>query len=206
MRETTSQRVSDRVGSAFCRKDISQILPSFDSRPSAESNPPLADWYVIQTKAGDERRAELNLSNQGIETFLPLYKVYQFNSGRVVEKKKPLFPNYLFARFDLSIHYYKVKWTRGVSRIVGFGDSPSPVPEEVIKAIKNRIGKDNLIELDDHWQEGDRVQVISGPLKGLQGLFQKRLSDKERVRILLDMLGIGVVVQIPRWQLKKELD
>jgi len=190
MREPTTQRLSDRVESAFGRKDISPILPSFE----------------IQTKAGDEGRAEINLSHQGIETFLPLYKVHQFNFGRVVEKKKPLFPNYLFARFDLSIHYYKVKWTRGVSRIVGFGDSPSPVPEEVIKAIKNRIGKDNLIELDDHWQEGDRVQVISGPLKGLQGLFQKRLSDRERVRILLDMLGIGVVVQIPRWQLKKGLD
>jgi len=206
MREPTTQRLSDRVESAFGRKDISPILPSFDSRLPTVSAPPLADWYVIQTKAGDEGRAEINLSHQGIETFLPLYKVHQFNFGRVVEKKKPLFPNYLFARFDLSIHYYKVKWTRGVSRIVGFGDSPSPVPEEVIKAIKNRIGKDNLIELDDHWQEGDRVQVISGPLKGLQGLFQKRLSDRERVRILLDMLGIGVVVQIPRWQLKKGLD
>jgi len=70
----------------------------------------------------------------------------------------------------------------------------------VIKAIKNRIGNDNLIDLDDHWQEGDRIRVISGPLKGLYGLFQKRLSGRGRVRVLLYMLGVGAMVQIHQWQ------
>jgi len=97
------------VGLAFARKDINPIFSSVDSRFPTESNPPLVNWYVIQTKEGDEGRAELNLSNQGIETFLPLYKMHQFNFGRVIEKKKPLFPNYLFASFDLSSYYYKVK-------------------------------------------------------------------------------------------------
>lgn len=161
------------------------------------------NWYLIQTKPGNEQRAEFNLSNQGIETFLPLYKVHQINFGRITEKKKPLFPSYLFARFELSSNYYKVKWTRGVNKIVAFGDFPVPVADEIIQGIKNRAGKDNLIELDEDWQEGDIVEIISGPLKGLQGIFQKRISDKGRIKILLSMLRAEVPVHIPKWQLKR---
>ncbi|MGB9700139.1 MAG: transcription termination/antitermination protein NusG [Thermodesulfobacteriota bacterium] len=160
-------------------------------------------WYVIQTKPGNEQRAEFNLSNQGIETFLPLYKAQLISFGRLTEKKKPLFPNYLFAKLELSAHYSQVKWTRGVSKIVAFGDIPVPVSEEVIQAIKSRVGKDNLIELEENWREGDLVEIISGPLKGLQGIFQRKLSDKGRIKILLSMLGIEVPVQIPQWQIKK---
>lgn len=161
------------------------------------------NWYLIQTKPGNELRADFNLSNQGIETFLPLFKAHQISFGRIIENKKPLFPNYLFAKFALSSHYYQVKWTRGVSKIVAFGDFPVPVSEEVIQAIKNRAGKDNLIELEEDWQEGDIVEIISGPFKGLRGIFQKKTSDKERIKILLSILGAEVPVHIPKWQLKR---
>lgn len=161
------------------------------------------NWYLIQTKPGNEQRAEFNLSNQGIETFLPLYRVHQFNFGRITEKKKPLFPSYLFARFELPSNYYQVKWTRGVHKIVAFGDLPVPVSDEIIQAIKKRAGKDNLIELEEDWQEGDIVEIISGPLKGLRGIFQKKISDKGRIKILLSMLGAEVPVHIPKWQIKR---
>jgi transcriptional antiterminator RfaH len=160
-------------------------------------------WYVIQAKAGNEHRAGINLSNQEIETFLPLYKSHQYHQGRMLQKIKPLFPNYLFAKLDLDLHYYKVKWTRGVSKILGFGNGPIPISEKVIETIKNRMGKDNLVKLEEEWKEGDIVQIASGLFKGLMGVFQKRMSDKGRVRILLSMIGVDVPVQISQWQLKK---
>jgi len=61
-------------------------------------------WYVIKTKPGTEHRVEINLSNQGIETFLPLFESRQYNQGRMLQKIKPLFPNYLFAKLDLDLH------------------------------------------------------------------------------------------------------
>lgn len=161
------------------------------------------NWYLIQTKAGEEQRAESNLAHQGVETFLPLYKTHQISFGRVTAKKKPLFPSYLFAKFELPSHYYQVKWTRGVSKIVAFGDAPVPVADEVIQAIKKRVGKDNLIELEEDWQQGDIVEIISGPLKGLRGILQKNISDKGRIKILLSMLGAEVSAHIPKWQLKR---
>ena len=52
-------------------------------------------------------------------------------------------------------------------------------------------------------KEGDLVQVTSGPLKDLVGVFQKRMSGKDRVKILLNLIGVDVPVQISKWQVRK---
>jgi transcription antitermination factor NusG len=56
---------------------------------------------------------------------------------------------------------------------------------------------------DLEWKEGDIVQITSGPFKELTGIFQKRVSDKGRVRILLSLIGVDIPVQISRWQIRK---
>jgi len=160
-------------------------------------------WYVVHAKPGNERRVETNLMNQEIETFLPMVAAYRYIDGEMVHRIKPLFPNYLFARLDLNLHYYKVKWTRGVNKILGTGDMAVPISEKVIQTLKSRTGADNLVALEEEWQEGDIVQVTSGPFKELRGVFQKRVSDHGRVRILLSLIGVEVPVQISQRQLKK---
>jgi transcriptional antiterminator RfaH len=160
-------------------------------------------WFVVQTKPNAEHRVETHLFNQKVEVFLPLTEAHQYRSGKIGRIIKPLFPNYLFARLDLKLHYYKVKWTRGVSKLLGFGDGPIPVSDKVILAIKERMGKDNLVKLEEELKEGDVVQITSGPFKELNGIFQKKISDNGRVRILLNLIGVEVPVQIGRWQIKK---
>jgi len=160
-------------------------------------------WYVIHTKPGDEDRVRTNLQNQEIESFLPLLETYQYCNGSMIPKIKPLFSNYIFAKLDLELHYYKVKWTRGVNKILGSGNEPVPISAKVIQTIKERSGKDNLVKLEDELKDGDMVQINSGPFKSLRGVFQKMMSSKGRVRILLSLIGVDVPVQISRWQIKK---
>ena len=160
-------------------------------------------WYVVQTKPGNEHRVETNLLNQEIETFLPLVENYQCKCGKMVQTIKPFFPNYLFARIDLGLHYYKVTWTRGVSKILGAGNEPVSISEKVIQSIKEKIIKGNVVKLEDELKEGDFVQITSGPFKDLTGIFQKKMSDSGRVRILLSLIGVDVAVQLSQWQIKK---
>jgi transcription antitermination factor NusG len=96
-----------------------------------------------------------------------------------------------------------VKWTRGVSRILGNKEGPVSISERVIQTIQKRVGKDDLIELEAKIKEGDLVEVTSGPLKNLIGVFQKRMSGKDRVKILLNLIGVDVPVQISKWQIHK---
>lgn len=166
-------------------------------------NPINAQWYVVQTKPANEHRVEMNLFNQGIEVFLPLLETFQYSHAKVIQKIKPLFSNYLFAKLDIDVHYYKVRYTRGVNKILGSGVEPVPISEKVIQTIHERTGKGNLVKLEEEWREGDLVRINSGPFKELIGVFQKKMSDNGRVRILLNLIGVDVPVQISRWQIKK---
>jgi transcriptional antiterminator RfaH len=163
----------------------------------------LRSWFVIQTKPGSEQRVQTNLSNQEIEVFLPLLAVFQDSHGKIVQKIKPLFPNYLFSKLDIDVHYYQVKWTRGVNKILGVGSQPIPVSEKVIETIKARMGESNFVRLDDGLEEGNIIQFTSGPFKDLMGVFDKKMSDGKRVRVLLSLIGVDVPVQVSRWQIKK---
>lgn len=171
--------------------------------PNNSINPTSAQWYVIQTKPGNEHRVEMNLFHQEIEVFLPLLETFQYSHAKVLQKIKPLFSNYLFAKLDIDAHYYKVKWTRGVNKILGSGVEPVPVSEKVIQTIRERTGKGNLVKMEEEWREGDPVRINSGPFKELIGVFQRKMSDSGRVRILLNLIGVDVPVQISRWQIKK---
>jgi transcriptional antiterminator RfaH len=160
-------------------------------------------WFVIHTKPRDEYRVKNHFEGMEIETLLPLCENFQYSHGRMCRVINPLFSNYLFARLDLERHYYKVKWTRGVNRILGVGNEPTPISEMVIQMLKDRMGGDGTVKLLEDLQEGDLVQITSGPLKDFIGVFQRRLSSGERVRILLNLIGAEVPVQISRGQLKK---
>ena len=160
-------------------------------------------WYVVQTKPGNEDRVQNNLQRQEIENFLPRLGTYEHRQGAMVHRIKPLFPNYLFAKFHLGLHYYNVKWTRGVNRILGNGSEPTPISGQVISMIKEKAGENNLIRLEDEWKEGDLIQVTSGPFKDLMGIFQKKMSSQGRVRVLLSLIGVDVPVQISKWQIKR---
>jgi transcriptional antiterminator RfaH len=177
--------------------------PINPTNPTDSTNPTNSHWYVIQTKPGNEHRVETNLSTQGIEVFLPLLESCQFSSGKMIQKIKALFPNYVFATLDINLHYYKVKWTRGVHKILGNGSEPLPVSERVIQTIRDRMGENRFVRLDEELQEGALVQFTSGPFKDLMGVFDRRVSEGKRVRVLLSLIGVDVPVQVSRYQIKK---
>jgi transcription elongation factor/antiterminator RfaH len=160
-------------------------------------------WFVIHTKPKGEYRVKNHFEGMEIETLLPLYENFRYSHGKMSRVISPLFPNYLFAKLDLERHYHKVKWTRGVGKILGVGNEPAPISEVVIQMIKERMGDDDTVKLLEDLQEGDLVQITSGPLKDFVGVFQKGLSSQKRVKILLNLIGVEVPVQISRLQIKK---
>jgi transcriptional antiterminator RfaH len=166
-------------------------------------NPTDLRWYVIQTKPANEHRVEAHLSNQEIAAFLPMLETFHYLNGKMIPKIKPMFPSYLFAKLDIQAAYYRVKWTRGVNKILGNGGEPVPVSEKVIQALRQRMGEKNVVRLDDDLEKGSVVQFTSGPFKDLTGVFDKKMSDGGRVRILLNLIGVDASVQVSRYQIRK---
>jgi transcriptional antiterminator RfaH len=153
-------------------------------------------WYVIQTKPKKEEEAKSYLSTKGVEVFNPLMETFLLRNGRMNRELKPLFPNYMFGKFDLDQNYPLVRWAKGVKKVLGFGEYPTPIPEEVVEIIKERTDTHGIVRLKCHFQANDLIRIKTGPLRDLLGIFERWISDSERVRILLNMVGYQPVVEM----------
>jgi transcriptional antiterminator RfaH len=153
-------------------------------------------WYVIQTKPKEEDRAACYLSGKGVEILAPLLETFVSRNGRISKELKHLFPGYLFGNFDLDQNYPLVRWARGVKRVLGFGGYPTPVSDEVVKVIRMRTDCNGTVRLVKQFEPNDVIRIASGPMKDLLGIFERWVSDTERVRVLLNLIGYQPAVEM----------
>ena len=162
-------------------------------------------WYVIQTKPKQETRADSNLMAWNVETFNPKIKEWKRNNftGKFTLVVKSLFTNYIFARFQANSLLHKVCFTRGVHRVVSFGDAPKVVDDEIIALIHSREDADGFVRTGDEFVEGDKVIVKDGPLKNFVGVFQKEMKATDRVVVLLSAVSYQAHMQIEKERIRK---
>ena len=156
----------------------------------------MKSWYVIQTKPKKEYEANKYLSAKGLEVYSPLLETYSAIEGKLDKGSKPLFPGYIFSNFELPSDYSLVKWARGVKKIVGFGGNPTPIAEEVILEIRNRSGRNGIVKINREFFPEERIRIKSGPFKDFYGIFETWVSEKERVRILLNLIGYQPKIEL----------
>ena len=154
---------------------------------NSEGRLDLPKWYVIYTHSKQEERAESNLQAWGVESFNPKIRECQRNSftGRSVYSTKSFFQRYIFARFAANELLRKISLTRGVDRVVSFGEGPAPVDDEIINCIKARIGDDGFVRVGDNLELGDTVMINNGPFNNFVGVFDREIKNPNRVMILL---------------------
>lgn len=153
-------------------------------------------WYVVQTQANAEAKAVAHLGRQGFETYLPRYLKRRRHARRVDVVAAALFPRYLFVAIDMTVQRWRsIYSTAGVSRLVCNGDNPAPVPEDVVHLLKSREDAAGYIQLDHRpkFRVGDKIRVLEGVFYDCLGIYDG-MSDRERVGILLDLLGRKVRV------------
>ncbi len=163
--------------------------------PSRASVPRLP-WYGIRTKSNHERVAAVVLQSKGYEQYLPVYRCRQRWSDRIVETDRPLFPGYVFCRFDARKRLPIVS-TPGVVSVVGFGNEPAPISESEIDAVRAVLRSGLVAEPCPFLREGQRIRVRRGSLEGLEGILLKKKSDW-RIVVSVAMLQRSVAVEIDR--------
>ena len=146
-------------------------------------------WYAVSTKPHQEKQAELHIKQCGIECFLPLLKESKIIRRMRKTVIEPLFPGYLFARFDLDKHYRAVSYATGVRKIVEFGSGPVELDATMIDAIKERLNNGYVTLMPVRPVHGQVVHIKGGPLAGLQAVFMREMTDRNRVFLLLNTLG-----------------
>lgn len=151
-------------------------------------------WYAAYTSANHEKRVAEQLAGRSVEHFLPIYQVVRRWKDRRVKLQLPLFPGYIFVR--LALHdRLRVLQTPGVVRLVGFGETPSALPQDEIDALRTSLAAGIRAEPHPYLRVGRRVRVKSGPLTGMEGVL-KRIKNQDRLVISLDMILRSVAVEV----------
>ncbi len=148
----------------------------------------MENWYAVYLKWGHEKAVSRRLEGAGIETLSPLLRQKRFRNNRMIETIEPLFPCYVFARFDPDAHFRMISYTRGVRYIVG-GAFPMSVPVEIIGSIRGKIAGGVIALKPEDIEEGGQVMIKDGPFAGYYGLFKRYTKGSERCLVLLEALG-----------------
>jgi len=127
-------------------------------------------WFALQVRTRHELGVADYLCGQGYEWLLPLYKCRKRWSDRIKEVETPLFPGYLFCRFNPQDRLPILK-TPGVIQIVGFNHVPSPVDESEIQAIQTLMATGVPNQPWPYLGIGDKVRIESGSLRGVEGIL-----------------------------------
>src|SRR5271168_3783254 len=151
-------------------------------------------WFALQVRARQEFRIAEHLRLSGFDEFLPLYKCSKRWSDRIKEVESPLFPGYLFCRFD-PLDRLPILKIPGVIQIVGFNRQPIPVDEAEIHAIQALVASGIPNQPCPYLKIGDKVRIESGPLRGLEGLLVE-FQGNHRLVLSVTLLQRSVGVKI----------
>jgi transcriptional antiterminator RfaH len=162
-------------------------------------------WYAIQTKPKQEHRAEQTLRASNLETFAPTtrerspLKMGMETGYRIA----PLFPGYIFARFVVEQHLWRIRMSSGVHDVVSFGHGQARVDDDVIALLRARVAEIATRGPAPLFVPGDHVMVQDGPLRNLVGIFEREMNGCERVAVLLSTIHFRARTVIDRRCLAK---
>jgi transcriptional antiterminator RfaH len=163
-------------------------------------------WNVVQSKPQKEALLCEQLCLRRIETYYPRIRIQPVNPR--AHKIKPYFPGYLFICGDLGHKITSdLHWMPGAIGLVGFGDEPATVPDELIQKIKFKVDSINNVGADvfNELEPGVPIVIRDGPFDGYEAIFDGRLSGTTRVRVLLEVLkGRQFRLELPVEQIERK--
>lgn len=156
-----------------------------------------APWYCVRAQPRRERIAWNHLrSIEGLDVIFPRARYLRKSPQGKRWVLEALFPGYLFVQCPQHISTRALKYAMGVSYLVRRGQQLATLPQEAIDEILS-LCQDGILEITSApLCVGDRIKVIGGIFLGTEAEIVGLAPAKERVRILLELLGRETVVDI----------
>ena len=148
-------------------------------------------WYVVYTKARNEKKTALILEKSGIDVYCPIVKEVRQWSDRKKTVEVPLFSSYLFVHLAPKEREL-VYAAPGVVRYLFWLNRPAIVKDQEIETLKSWLTGEVLAVKVQNLKPGDSLSIHKGPFKGKDGVIQNINSN--RVQLVLKELGLKVSI------------
>lgn len=147
-------------------------------------------WYCVRTKPKHDHIAAANLRrNLGLEVFNPSLRFERTTRKGVRRVTESLFPGYIFVRCALEKSFDQIQSANGVAALVHFGRLVPPIPDSIIEELQAYFPSAEPMLVEDQILPGEEVAVGEGPFSGMKATVLRVLPARQRVQVLLDILG-----------------
>lgn len=154
-----------------------------------------ARWLCVLAEHRQEHLAEHGLRTIGLPAWLPLIESKWTNGHtRIV----PMFPGYLFVQ-AIDDRWRKAYSTRGVRGLICHApERPTSVPVKMLELLWRDCAPNGVLYLPrpKTLAPATPVELVTGPFAGFRGIV--RMATKDRVRLLVNLLGRDSEVEVPR--------
>lgn len=186
----------DLGGSMFRVRKPGSIMTQPDTIAGRAREAETELWYAVQVRCRHEKLVAIALAQKGYQYFVPLYKRAE-NQNRGRHGDVPLFPGYVFCRFDVA-RRLPILITPGVMGIVGLGKHhPVPLDQGEVNAIRRIIDSGILVQPWIFLQVGERVRIEEGPLSNIEGIVL-RFKNRHKLVISVSLLRRSIAIDVSR--------
>lgn len=170
-------------------------------------------WYAVHTIAGHENKVKDVLTRRAqveglwnfdvFEILIPTEREMTTRNGKRYEMDRKVFPGYILVQMNLTDEAFKlVKSTSGVTGFVQSGNKPVPLEEyEVRRILTNLEASKEAPKVS--WNKGDAIRVVEGPFSDFTGKIEEVNSEKEKLKVLINIFGRDTPVELDFSQVEK---
>jgi transcription antitermination factor NusG len=152
------------------------------------------NWFVLHTRSRQEKLVAAALQTRGIPFILPLVREVRYYGRRKVPVERPLFPGYVFLNGAIE-DAYALERSGRVANVITVADQNRLAWE--LENLNNTLTADGEASLHPYpyLRKGVRVEVRSGPFRGVQGLIADR-AKRDCLILQVSLLGQAVSLEL----------
>ncbi len=171
-------------------------------------------WYVVHTYSGYEAKAKQSLEERAKQmklgdligqVLIPSEQVVEMVGGQRRTTSRKFFPGYILVKMILTEEsWHLVKSTPKVTGFVGGMQNPTPIPEEDVERITQKITEGTLRPKPKvEFEKGENVRVMTGPFANFTGVVEEVRPDKSKLRVMVSIFGRATPVELDFYQVEK---
>ncbi|MCY3946196.1 MAG: transcription termination/antitermination protein NusG [Anaerolineaceae bacterium] len=169
-------------------------------------------WFVIHCYSGYENKVrhaiEQRIETMGMrdkifDVIIPTEEEIEIRDGKHRPVERRVFPGYLLVEMVMDEDsWYVVRNTPGVTGFVGMGNDPTPLREEEVNKIMDRMSQETPT-IVVNFSVGEKVRIIDGPFNDFIGTVDNIDIDKTRVRVMVNFFGRDTPVELDFLEVEK---
>lgn len=169
-------------------------------------------WYVIHCYSGYENKVRhaieqrietMGMRNRIFDVIIPTEEEIEVKDGKRKTVERRVFPGYVLVEMMLDDEsWFVVRNTPGVTGFVGMGNDPTPLREDEVKLIIDRMNDETPRRKID-FKIGQKVRIVGGPFNDFIGTVADIAQEKAKVRVMVDFFGRETPVELDFLEVEK---